>query len=43
MIKVENIRKRFGFKDVLCGVDFEVCDGETIVIKDLQGLERVFF
>lgn len=40
MIKVENIRKRFGFKDVLCGVDFEACDGETIVIIGSSGVGK---
>lgn len=32
MIKVENLYKSFGSKKVLCGVDFEVKDGETLVI-----------
>ncbi|MFA7073628.1 MAG: ABC transporter ATP-binding protein [Endomicrobiaceae bacterium] len=32
MIKVENIYKSFGQKKVLCGIDLEVKDGETLVI-----------
>lgn len=32
MIKVDNIYKSFGQKKVLCGIDLEVKDGETLVI-----------
>lgn len=32
MIKVENLYKAFGAKQVLSGIDFEVKDGETLVI-----------
>lgn len=37
MIKVENIEKSFGKKRVLCGVSFEVRDGETLVIIGSSG------
>ena len=37
MIKVENIDKSFGKKRVLCGVSFEVRDGETLVIIGSSG------
>ena len=32
MIKVSNLYKSFGNKKVLCGVNLEVKDGETLVI-----------
>lgn len=32
MIRVENLYKSFGLKKVLCGVELEVKDGETLVI-----------
>ena len=32
MIKVENLCKSFGQKKVLCGVNLEAKDGETLVI-----------
>lgn len=32
VIKVENLYKSFGTKKVLCGIDLEVKDGETLVI-----------
>ncbi|MDR3256775.1 MAG: ABC transporter ATP-binding protein [Endomicrobium sp.] len=37
MIKVENVHKQFGAKNVLCGVDLEVRDGETLVIIGASG------
>jgi len=37
MIKVENIHKNFGSKRVLCGVNLEVCEGETLVIVGSSG------
>ncbi|MDR3071290.1 MAG: ABC transporter ATP-binding protein [Endomicrobium sp.] len=32
MIKVENVHKQFGGKQVLCGVNFEVSEGESVAI-----------
>jgi phospholipid/cholesterol/gamma-HCH transport system ATP-binding protein len=40
MIKVNNIGKQFGFKNILCGVNFEVCDGETVVIIGSSGVGK---
>ncbi|MDR0617406.1 MAG: ABC transporter ATP-binding protein [Endomicrobium sp.] len=37
MIKVENIYKNFGKKCVLCGVNLEVCSGQTLVILGSSG------
>ncbi|MDR3253508.1 MAG: ATP-binding cassette domain-containing protein, partial [Endomicrobium sp.] len=37
MIKIENIHKQFGLKHVLCGINFEVCDSETLVIIGSSG------
>lgn len=37
MIKIENLEKSFGKKRVLCGVSFEVRDGETLVIIGSSG------
>jgi len=40
MIKVENIHKSFGFKRVLCGVNLEVYDSETLVIVGSSGMGK---
>ncbi|MDR2426341.1 MAG: ABC transporter ATP-binding protein [Endomicrobium sp.] len=37
MIKVENLNKSFGNKRVLCGINFDVYDGETLVIIGASG------
>jgi phospholipid/cholesterol/gamma-HCH transport system ATP-binding protein len=37
MIKVKNIHKRFDDNSVLCGVDFYVNDGETLIIIGSSG------
>ncbi|MDR0800477.1 MAG: ABC transporter ATP-binding protein [Endomicrobium sp.] len=37
MIKVEDVHKWFGTKHVLCGVNLEVCTGETLVIIGSSG------
>ncbi|MDR2616780.1 MAG: ABC transporter ATP-binding protein [Endomicrobium sp.] len=40
MIKVENIYKNFGKKRVLCGVNLEVCSGQTVVIVGSSGVGK---
>jgi phospholipid/cholesterol/gamma-HCH transport system ATP-binding protein len=40
MIKVENVYKNFGKKRVLCGVNFEVCSGQTVVIVGSSGVGK---
>jgi phospholipid/cholesterol/gamma-HCH transport system ATP-binding protein len=40
MIKIENICKQFGAKNVLCEVNFEVHDGETVVIIGSSGVGK---
>ncbi|MCA6071476.1 MAG: ABC transporter ATP-binding protein [Endomicrobium sp.] len=40
MIKIENVCKSFGDKHVLCGVNFEVRDGETVVIIGSSGVGK---
>lgn len=37
MIKVENLYKSFGKKHVLCGINIDVYDGETLVIIGASG------
>ncbi|AKL97398.1 ABC transporter ATP-binding protein [Endomicrobium proavitum] len=37
MIKVKDLHKQFGFKHVLCGINFEVRDGETLAIIGSSG------
>lgn len=37
MIKVENLHKSFGSRKVLCGVNLEVKDGETLVVIGSSG------
>ena len=37
MIKVEGLQKSFNGTAVLCGVDFEIHDGETVVIIGVSG------
>ncbi|MDR3125005.1 MAG: ABC transporter ATP-binding protein [Endomicrobium sp.] len=40
MIKVENIYKNFGKQCVLCGVNLEVCSGQTVVIVGSSGVGK---
>jgi phospholipid/cholesterol/gamma-HCH transport system ATP-binding protein len=37
MIQIEGLRKSFNGTEVLCGVDFEIRDGETVVIIGRSG------
>jgi phospholipid/cholesterol/gamma-HCH transport system ATP-binding protein len=40
MIKVENVYKNFDRNHVLCGVNLEVCDGETVAIIGSSGVGK---
>ena len=40
MIKIENVCKSFGDKHVLCGVNFEVYDGEIVVVIGSSGVGK---
>ena len=40
MIKVENIHKSFGEKTILCGVNLEVCSGQTLAIVGSSGVGK---
>ncbi|MDR3330652.1 MAG: ABC transporter ATP-binding protein [Endomicrobium sp.] len=40
MIKIDNVYKRFGVKQVLCGVSFEVYDGEIVVVIGPSGIGK---
>jgi len=37
MIRIESLTKSFQGVPVLCGVDFEICDGETVVVIGQSG------
>ncbi|MDR1522738.1 MAG: ABC transporter ATP-binding protein [Endomicrobium sp.] len=43
MIRVENIYKSFGEKSILCGVNLEVCSGQTFVIVGSSGVGKSIF